>query len=173
METVTPDQEAQMFDAYADRAWPALYRYAYLLTGNHADSEDVVQQTLIKAYRAWPRIKEADSPDAYIRRMLTNTYLSARRPKARRLELLTDSPPESGHAPPSGPEERMALWPHVRSLPPRQRAVIVLRYYEDLSEQEIANALGCSRGNVKATAHRALKALGAALGTDGTAGKEN
>ena len=64
----------------------------------------------------------------------------------------------------------MVLWPHVRSLPPRQRAVVVLRYYEDLSEQEIADALGCSRGNVKSTAHHALKALRAALDTDGREG---
>jgi RNA polymerase sigma factor (sigma-70 family) len=62
----------------------------------------------------------------------------------------------------------MALWPHVKSLPPRQRAVIVLRYYEDLSEREIADTLGCSTGNVKSTAHHALKALRAALGTDGS-----
>ncbi|WP_223164238.1 sigma-70 family RNA polymerase sigma factor [Nocardioides mesophilus] len=67
----------------------------------------------------------------------------------------------------------MALWPHVKSLPPRQRAVIVLRYYEDLSEQEIAEALGCSRGNVKSTAHHALKALRAAIGSDGATGREN
>ena len=105
--------------------------------------------------------------------MLINTYLSQRRPKGRRLELLTDAPPEPGHAPVGGPEERMALWPHVKSLPPRQRAVIVLRYYEDLSEQEIADVLGCSRGNVKSTAHHALKALRAALGSDGSDGREN
>ncbi len=67
----------------------------------------------------------------------------------------------------------MVLWPHVKSLPPRQRAVIVLRYYEDLSEGEIADVLGCSRGNVKSTAHRALKALRAALGSDGTDGMES
>ena len=66
----------------------------------------------------------------------------------------------------------MVLWPHVRLLPPRQRAVIVLRYYEDLTEGEIADALGCSRGNVKSTAHRALKALRAALGPNGTDGPD-
>ena len=65
---------------------------------------------------------------------------------------------------PGAHDERMALWPHVRQLPPQQRAVIVLRYFEDLSEMEIAETLGCSRGNVKSTAHRALKSLRAALG---------
>ncbi len=173
MYTVTSSADGSTFEEYAGIAWPSLYRYAYLLAGNHADAEDIAQQTLMKAYRSWSRVKDSDSPTAYLRRMITNTYLSQRRPKGRRLELLTDAPPEPGHAPVGGPEERMALWPHVKSLPPRQRAVIVLRYYEDLSEQEIADALGCSRGNVKSTAHHALKALRAALGSDGTDGREN
>jgi RNA polymerase sigma factor (sigma-70 family) len=105
--------------------------------------------------------------------MLTNTYLSARRPKARRLEVLTDAPPERGDAAGGGPEERMVLWPHVTSLPPRQRAVVVLRYYEGLSEREIAETLECSTGTVKSTAHHALKALRAALGPDETDGRES
>ena len=105
--------------------------------------------------------------------MLTNTYLSHRRPKARRLELLTDEMPEPRPTPVHGPEDRMVLWPHVRSLPPRQRAVVVLRYYEDLSEQQIADTLGCSRGNVKSTAHRALKALRAAISQESTDGRES
>jgi RNA polymerase sigma-70 factor (sigma-E family) len=173
MDTVTSSPDAPTFEEYAGTAWPSLYRYAYLLAGNHADAEDIAQQTLLKAYRSWSRVKDSDSPAAYLRRMLTNTYLSQRRPKGRRLELLTDAPPEPAHAPAAGAEERMALWPHVKSLPPRQRAVIVLRYYEDLSEQEIADTLGCSRGNVKSTAHHALKALRAVLGSDATDGREN
>ncbi len=105
--------------------------------------------------------------------MLTNTFLSARRPKKWRLELLTDTLPEHERGAPPGLEDRLSLWPHVKALPPRQRAVIVLRYYEDLSEAQIADALGCSRGNVKSTAHRALTALRAALGSESTDGKEN
>ncbi len=173
MHTVTSGTDATTFEQYAGTAWPTLYRYAYLLAGNHADAEDIAQQTLLKACKSWSRIKESDSPTAYLRRMLTNTYLSQGRPKARRLELLTDAPPERDHAPAGGPEDRMTLWPHVASLPPRQRAVIVLRFYEDLSEQEIAEALGCSRGNVKSTSHRALKALRAAIGSETTDGREN
>ncbi|RYP83823.1 SigE family RNA polymerase sigma factor [Nocardioides guangzhouensis] len=165
MFTVTSAQ-APTFEEYAEVSWPSLYRYAYLLTGNHADAEDLAQQTLLKAYRSWSRVSRSDSPTAYLRRMLTNTYLSGRRPMARRLELLTDRPPEQGQVAGSGPEERMVLWPHVTSLPPRQRAVIVLRYYEGLDEREIAEALDCSTGTVKSTAHRALKALRAALGQD-------
>ena len=173
IQTVTSSAATPTFEEYAVAAWPSLYRYAYLLAGNHADAEDVAQQTLMKAHASWTRVRASDSPTAYVRRMLTNTYLSQRRPQGRRLELLTDAPPEPAHAPVGGPEERMLLWPHVTSLPPRQRAVIVLRYYEDLSEQEIAEALGCSRGNVKSTAHRALKALRAAIGSDDTDGRED
>ena len=173
MDTVTSRTNAPTFEEYAGTAWPALYRYAYLLSGNHADAEDIAQQTLMKAYRSWSRIQSSDSPTAYLRKMLANTFLSQQRPKKRRMELLTDAPPEDAQAPASAHEERMALWPHVKSLPPRQRAVIVLRYYEDLSEQEIADALGCSRGNVKSTAHNALKALRAALGSDSTDGEED
>lgn len=164
--------QAPTFEEYAAAAWPSLYRYAYLLAGNHADAEDLAQQTLIKAHRAWSRVSSSDSPNAYVRRIVTNTYLSARRPRARRLELLTDAPPAPVTAAPAVDEERMALWPHVKALPPRQRAVIVLRYYEDLSEAEIAEVLGCSRGNVKSTAHRALKVLRAAIGSPDTDGKE-
>ncbi len=171
--TVTSGMDAPTFEEYAAMAWPSLYRYAYLLAGHHADAEDLAQQTLLKAYGSWSRVQAADSPTAYLRRTLTNTYLSQRRPKARRLELLTDAPPEPAHQSAGGPEDHWVLWPHVRVLPPRQRAVVVLRYYEDLSEQQIAETLGCSRGTVKSTAHHALKALRAALASAGTDGRGN
>jgi RNA polymerase sigma-70 factor (sigma-E family) len=167
MEVVMPTiahADAPTFEEYAAAAWPSLYRRAYLLNGNHADAEDLAQQTLIKIHGAWSRVSRADSPNAYVRRILTNTFLSSTRPKGRRLELLAgENAPEPVGPPVDGPEDRMALWPHVRNLPPRQRAVIVLRYYEQLSEAEIADALECSRGNVKSTAHRALQNLRTAL----------
>jgi len=166
--------ETPTFEEYAAAAWPRLYRYAYLLTGNHADAEDVAQQTLIKVHGAWSKVIGSDSPDAYVRRILTNTFLSSKRPKARGLELLTDAPPERGHGGwPGETETNLALWPHVKQLPPQQRAVIVLRYYEQLSEAEIADTLRCSRGNVKSTAHRALKALRSAIGPDHLTGRED
>ena len=159
------------FEEYAAVSWSMLYRSAYLLAGNHADAEDLAQQTLIKTHRAWPKVSASDSVNAYVRRILTNTFLSSRRPRARRLELLTDEVPEWGTSgttagaagSPAALDDQMVLWPHVRKLPPQQRAVIVLRYFEDLSEAEIAETLGCSRGTVKSTAHRALKSLKAAL----------
>lgn len=157
------------FEDYAAVAWPRLFRRAYLLAGNHADAEDLAQQTLIKVHGAWARVNRSDVPDAYVMRILANTFLSSKRPKGRRLELLVgDDTPEPASPRIAGPEDRMALWPHVRDLPPRQRAVIVLRYYEQLSEAEIADVLDCSRGNVKSTAHRALQSLRTALGQEET-----
>ena len=161
------DTDTTTFEAYAAAAWPSLYRRAFLLTGNHADADDVAQQTLVKAHAAWARVRGADVPDAYVRRILMNTFLSSKRPRGRRQELLVgDDAPEAASPLATGPEDRMVLWPHVRRLPPQQRAVIVLRYYEQLSEAEIADVLGCSRGNVKSTAHRALRSLRAALGQE-------
>lgn len=171
-QTTKQAQDAPAFEEYAASAWPSLYRSSYLLTGNHADAEDLAQQTLLQTYRSWAKVSRADQPAAYVRRMQTNLYISQRRPRARRLELLTDALPESRPAPTSVPEEHMVLWPHVATLPPRQRAVIVLRYYEQLSEREIADALGCSTGNVKSTAHRALQALRAAIGPEANHAEE-
>lgn len=148
----------RVFEEYAAEAWPRLYRFAYLLSGRHADAEDLAQEALLKAHRSWPKVQAAASPDAYVRRILANTYLSGRRPAKARLEVLTDRTPE-GPSDEGRPEERWVLWPHVKALPPRQRAVVVLRYYEDLSEQQIAETLGCSVGTVKSTAHRALASL--------------
>lgn len=167
-ESSTRSAQADTFEELADRVWPSLYRYGYLLSGNHADAEDLAQQTLLKAYGSWSKVRASDAPTAYLRRTLTNTFLSERRPKKRRLEVLTDVPPEQPPAPSTGPEEAMLLWPHVTSLPPRQRAVIVLRYYEDLTEQGVADVLGCTRGTVKSTAHRALASLRAAIGATST-----
>jgi RNA polymerase sigma-70 factor (sigma-E family) len=157
---------AQTFEEYAAAAWPSLYRYAYLLTGQPADAEDLAQQALLNAYRSWTRVSAADSPTAYLRRSLTNAFVSQRRPRKRRMEVLTGSPPEPALATSDSTEDHLFLWPHVASLAPRQRAVIVLRYYEGLSEQEIAEVLGCSRGTVKSSAHHALKTLRTALGQE-------
>ncbi|NYG53741.1 SigE family RNA polymerase sigma factor [Nocardioides perillae] len=168
----TTAAQAPSFEEYAAASWPTLYRSAYLLAGNHADAEDLAQQTLVKAHGAWANVSASDSVHAYVRRILTNTFLSSTRPRRRRLELLTGDVPEWGRASggatsttgvPGASDERAALWPHVRELPPQQRAVVVLRYFEQLSEAEIAETLGCSRGTVKSTAHRALKSLKVAL----------
>ena len=150
------------YEEYVAARWPTLYRTAYLMTGNHADAEDLVQTALVKAYAAWSKVVAADSADAYVRKILTNTFLSGRRPLRVTRERLVDRMPEVPMTVP-GAEDRLSIWPHVSSLPPRQRAVVVLRYYEDLSEQQIADALGCSPGTVKSNASLALKSLKARM----------
>jgi RNA polymerase sigma factor (sigma-70 family) len=111
----------------------------------------------------------ASSPDAYVRRILTNAFLSSRRPLRISRERLVDQVPEIGISD-AATHDRLLLWPHVAALPPKQRAVIVLRYYEDLTELEIADALGCSPGTVKSNASLALKSLRARIAaTEGAA----
>jgi len=160
---VSDDPAAPTYEEYVAARWSALYRTAYLLTGTHADAEDLAQNTLVKAYRSWAKVTSAASPDAYVRRIMTNTFVSSRRPLRIARERLVDQVPESLAAPEGAELDRMRLWPHIVSLPPKQRAVIVLRYYEDLSEQQIADALGCAPGTVKSNASLALQSLRARM----------
>jgi RNA polymerase sigma-70 factor (sigma-E family) len=137
----------------------ALVRTAYLLTGSQHAAEDLVQTTLTKLYLAWGRIADRQHVDAYARRALVNEHRSTWRRASRRLEVLSEAPPEVSHQPAEYDGEREAVWRFVQGLPPRQRAVIVLRYYEDLSEAETADLLGISTGTVKSQASRALASL--------------
>lgn len=146
------------FESFVAARSGALYRTAFLLTGQHSDAEDLLQVTLVKLYVAWNRARAAVSTEAYARTVLTHTFVSSRRPRRFTRERLVESFPEHP-APVVDHDDRMTLWSQVVALPPRQRAVVVLRYYEDLSEAEIAGALGCSRGTVKSTASTALRAL--------------
>lgn len=144
------------FVAYVDARGSALLRIARLLTvGDRHAAEDLVQTTLEKAYVAWPRIKRQEAQDAYVRSIMTRSAIDRTRRRRRRGEVLTDIVPESTHVP-DGPEERDAVWAVLAGLSARQRAVLVLRYYEDLSETQIADALGCSPGTVKAHASRGV-----------------
>ncbi|MFL6156161.1 MAG: SigE family RNA polymerase sigma factor [Marmoricola sp.] len=154
--------ELPTYEEYVAERWSALYRTAYLLTGNHADAEDLAQTALVKAYLSWSRVAEAASPDAYVRRILTNAFISGRRPLRVTRERLVGSVPDVPVAGADG-ETHLVLWPHVAALPPKQRAVVVLRYYEDLTEQQIADALGCSPGTVKSNASLALRSLRARI----------
>lgn len=147
------------FETFAAARWPRLLRTAYLLTGDHHEAEDLVQVTLAKLFPAWPRVRGLDEPDAYVRRALVNNNLSRFR-KRRVVQLLTPRLPEraqEGGA--ARTEERSLLLEALGALPPRQRAVVVLRYWEDLSEQQAAEVLGCSPGNVKSQASRGLRKL--------------
>lgn len=150
---------------YVTGRWPALFRVAYLLTGAQEPAEDLLQSVLMRAYASWGRIQRMDAPDAYVRRMLVNGAISSAKRGWRREHATGELPesPQAGHE--DGFVDRAALWPVVQTLPPRQRAVVVLRYYEDLSEEEIARVLGCSRGTVKSQASDALRSLRRTLAT--------
>lgn len=137
-----------------------LLRTAYLLTGDVHAAEDLVQTALAKLYLAWDRVSDAPSIDAYARKIMVNEHTSMWRRLWRHREVVTDT---SDHEVPVSAEEYdgvgTALWTAVRALPERQRAVVVLRYYEQLSERETADALGVSVGTVKSQASRALATL--------------
>jgi RNA polymerase sigma-70 factor (sigma-E family) len=151
------------FRSYVVARSPALLRTAYLLTGNRADAEDLLQTALAKTYLAWDRIREREALDGYVRRVMVNTQTSWwRRRKVD--EYPTDALPESPSA--GGADDftnamslHDALWTALAGLPKRQRAMVVLRYYEDLSEAETAAVLGVSVGTVKSTTSRALSKL--------------
>jgi RNA polymerase sigma-70 factor (sigma-E family) len=157
--------ERSSYSAYVDARWASLYRFAHLVTTDPHEAEDVLQATLVKVYVKWEQVSAAASVDAYVRRMLVNELLGERRLRARRgtkQHLL----PAPDTVPADDPSDRLALWDHLAGLPPRQRAVLVLRYYEDLTEEQIAEVLGCSRGTVKSQAHDALRTLRARLGSE-------
>jgi RNA polymerase sigma-70 factor (sigma-E family) len=154
-------QRGMDFDDFFRATWPRLYRTAYAVAGDAASAEDALQGAYVKAYASWRRVSRAEHPEAYVRRIVVNEILGTRRRAWWQRERPHASPEPPGQvAPPdAGVVERDAVWVAVRALPPRQRAVIVLRYYEDLSEEQIAETLGCSRGTVKSQASAALSTL--------------
>ncbi len=139
----------------------ALLRTAVLLTnGDLARAEDLVQTALTRAYVSWRRLREPAAAEAYVRRILVNAAINEGRRRGRRPEVLLDSVPDIA---PIGEGDsltvRLGLWSELSALSPQQRAVLVLRYYEDMSEAEIAMTLGCAPGTVKSHAARGLATL--------------
>jgi len=147
------------FRDYVTTRGPSLLRAAYLLTGNRADAEDLVQAALAKTYLAWDRIEDRGALDGYVRRAMINTHISWWR--RRKLdEYPTDDIPDqpvADHADQSQLQD--SLRRAVERLPHRMRAAVVLRYYEDMTEAEVADALGVSLGTVKSTVSRAVAKL--------------
>ncbi|HSV41471.1 MAG TPA: SigE family RNA polymerase sigma factor [Nocardioidaceae bacterium] len=157
----------QDFAEFVAARWASLYRLAYLLAGTPTGAEDLLQTTLEKAYMNWSRIGRMEHVEAYVRRMLATTIASSRRRAwigERPWGELPEGPEESAELPVL---DRSLLWPLVCALPARQRAVIVLRYYEDLTEAQIADALGCAPGTVKSQSSAAIAALRRALAAAG------
>lgn len=144
--------------------WTAFHRLAFLLTGSVPAAEDLLQTALMKTYASWPRVKAMEAPDAYVRKVLVTSLVSERRRARWAREASRGGPPEvSVEASDAVVLNHELLWPLICALPARQRAVVVLRYYEDLSEAEIADVLGCARGTVKSQASDALHSLKRAL----------
>lgn len=154
--------DRESFDDFVATRSTRLVRTAYLLTHDRALAEDLVQTSLAKAWFAWGRIE--GQPDAYVRRVMVNTYSSWWRRRWNGEEATADLP-ERGAGEGRRPgedvrvDDRTDLWRALARLPKRQRAVVVLRFYEDLSEAETADIMQCSVGTVKSQASRALAKL--------------
>lgn len=140
----------------------ALLRLATMLTGNAVDADDLVQETFVGLLRGWSGVERADTPRAYARRALVNTHLTRRRRAGR--EVLRAVPDGPAPAPSRG-SDTDAAWALLAELPRQQRAVLVLRYYEDLPDAEIAQVMGISAGSVRTHAARGLAALRTAVPT--------
>ena len=155
-----PGDAPVVFDEFVLARSSGLLRTAYLLTHDHALAEDLLQTALAKAWFAWERI---DQHEAYVRRILVTTYATWWRRRWNG-EHPTDELPEAGGSPdPTDPSDavgqRHDLWSAMERLPRRQRAVVVLRYFEDLTEAQTAQVLGCSVGTVKSQASKAFAKL--------------
>jgi RNA polymerase sigma-70 factor (sigma-E family) len=151
-------------EQFLQREYPALARAAWLLTGDRTAAEDLVQETAVRIVLQWRRVARADAPAAYVRRVMLNAFLGGRR-RSWHAELPTAQVPETGRA--EEHDDREALRRALLALPPRQRAAVVLRHWEDRTEAETAALLGCSTGNVKALTSRGLAALRASTLLDG------
>ncbi len=162
------DQRRADFDSFVAQSTDALLRTAYLIVGDLPEAEDLVQDALLKVAGRWSRVRRMEHPVAYARRILVNLALggAARRGRRRR-ELTGEALSDRGHEPGESDaiDTQDELMRALAALPPRQRTVLVLRYFLDLPEAEVAAAMKCSLGTVKSTASRGLARLEQTLRT--------
>ncbi len=159
------------YTAYVEGSWQRLFRTAFALTGDVRQAEELLQSTLVKVFVSWRKVSRADSRDAYVRRVMVNQATSGWRSRRNRAEVLSPEPRRADDAVPSFDTDLATsdeLWGLVQGLPARQRAVVVLRYYEDLSEREIGSVLGIAPGTVKSLAHAAMAKLRAQMSQKST-----
>lgn len=155
----TAERDADFADYLAARQ-PALLRTAYLLTGDRHQAEDLLQTSLAKLYLAWDKVRDKGAVDGYVRRIMVNEQNSLWRRAWKKREVTTDEVPETApHHDSYDDGTNDQLWRVVQSLPERARAVVVLRYYEQMTEAEVADALGISIGTVKSQCSRAMSTL--------------
>jgi RNA polymerase sigma-70 factor (sigma-E family) len=168
-------RDRAQFEDFMTSRWAGLVRLAFGLTGDRWLAEDLAQTALASAYASWWRVRRADDPDAYVRRILINASKS--RWRRNRVAEQPAAPPAEVPDPAADPAttvgDRSALLAALGTLPPRQRAVVVLRYWEDLSDAQAAALLGCSASTVRSQAARALAKLRAsgALADSGADGE--
>ena len=159
------------FDLFVRQQLPPLLRFAKVLCGDRALAEDVVQEVLIRLHGRWSELDEVTRLDAYVRKMIVNEYVSWRRKWARVVPLPNVWPSQVAPDHADQHVDRDALIADMASLPPKQRAVIVLRYYGGLTDAEIAETLECAQSTVRAYATRALAALRVQVGSQTTLGR--
>lgn len=145
----------EAFDTFARARMAALLRFGNVLTGNREEAADLVQEALARTANAWPRLINREDPEGYVRRVMVNRQTTVW--KRRRREVLVPEPAD--RASQSSEPQDLDLWRALATLPRRQRAVLVLRYYEDLTEAQTAAVLGCSVGTVKSQTFKALAKL--------------
>lgn len=161
------------FPEFAAARLPSLLRYAHLLTGDPHLAEDLVQEALTRAYLNWPKVRAAERPDRYVIRILTNHYLGWRRRSWWRRDLPAGDELVGPSVPDSVADlvERDEVWTLLGTLPRRQRAVLVLRYYDGLTDAEIGELIGCAPVTVRTHAFRAFATLRAQLEPANSGGK--
>ncbi|MGV9305090.1 MULTISPECIES: SigE family RNA polymerase sigma factor [unclassified Nonomuraea] len=152
-----------LFESFVAGRADALTRYAYALTGNPHDAADLVQEALVRLRGSWSRVRRKHDPESYVRVSMTRLHINVWR--RRRREHLAWDPPEreTADVPSAWADFDSDLWRELAKLPRRQRTVIVLRYYEDRSDEEIAAIMGVSQGTVRSQASRALDKLRSSL----------
>jgi RNA polymerase sigma-70 factor (sigma-E family) len=167
-------RDREQFEEFMTSRWPGLVRLAYGLTGDRWLAEDLAQTALASAYASWWRVRRADDPDAYVRQILLNAGKGRFRQRRVREQPAAAAPEAAVSDPTTSVDERSALLAALQGLPPRQRAVVVLRYWEDLTDAQAGALLGCSASTVRSQAARALAKLRASggLGPDGAAPRE-
>jgi RNA polymerase sigma-70 factor (sigma-E family) len=155
--------ESLSFDAWVEARVDRLLRFAYLVTGSQHAAEDAVQSALTRACEKWSRVSRAADPDAYVRRMVVNAHVSSWRRSGRRESPVADVRETSTTDPGDHVAEADAVWRVCSGLPARERAVVVLRFYEDLDYDEIADLLDIAPVTARTYVHRALSSLRAEL----------
>lgn len=165
-------QQEDSFRQFVEGSWHRLLRTAYLLTGDHGAAEDLVQTALMRTYRHWSRIESYEAPEAYVRRVMVNVNISAWRRRKAVVHVVAE-PPEPAATGAAGDHQnayavRDELWRAVCAMSPRMRTAFVLRYFEDMTEAEVASVMGCAVGTVKSQIARGLTKLRSDMAAEGS-----